>query len=534
MTSGVTCLSGLRARLALGSLCTWATLTACSSLLGIEDVHRGPAPGFEAQAGEGGEDTVGMQVGGAGRSNVGGGGGKASNGGSSSGGTVSQDGPSAGQAGETADAGGVGGSGAGGSHAGGMGGSGAGGVGAGDTTVNGHVIDFWGHPIGNVPVQIGSTLVTTDGQGAFTIASVAAQYDVSLVVNFAGDYPRETYGWVYQGLVRRDPTLQVYAGLARRSANILIKPANAVLDASRTLTVALGGSDGAAELTEVGANGVQTSTDWHGPATTQERAHGLLWQFDATSQLPSSYLGYDTALVALSDTSDTATINLNLKASVAIASGNVSGSITPNTATDRSNGVFLRFTSGAAIKLVGDSKGPDKLSYLVPTIANASVTVAAVEGDAFYGQYAVAHKDGLVAGNGTFSAAIPAASRPLTPAAGASNVDAATPFSFAAGAGSAGAFVVSMAATDFYDGLFIVTTKKQFNVPVVASGAYSLVSTHKYIWRVETHGHMATVDAMTGPTGFMDEFSADFESPSGPHTGDGSFTISQSNLFTAK
>jgi len=39
---------------------------------------------------------------------------------------------------------------------------------------------------------------------------------------------------------------------------------------------------------------------------------------------------------------------------------------------------------------------------------------------------------------------------------------------------------------------------------------------------------------MAGETGFMDEFSGDDETPRGPRTGDGSFTISQSNEFTAK
>ncbi len=507
----------------LFKLAACTTLAACSSLLGIEDVHEGPAPGFEAQAGSGG-DLAEIRAGGANQSNTGGGR-QASKGGSSSAGTAGQGTPAAGQGGDTGGADGV--SGTGGLGTGGTGGSG-------DKTVRGHVIDYWGHPIGNVPVQIESTLVATDAQGVFTIGSVAAEYDVSLVVDFSGDHPRERYGWVYQGLTRRDPTLQVYAGLARRSANVQIKPTNAVLDATRTLTVSLGSPDGAAEFTEVAAGGVQTTTGWRGPATTQASAHGLLWKFDATSELPSSYIGYDSVSAALSDTSATTTINLNLKATATISSGNVGGTITPNSATDRANGVFLRFTSGATIKLASDTKGPNKFSYLVPTIANASVTLAAVEGDAFFGQYAVVHKDGLAAGNSAISAAVPAVSKPLTPATGASNVDANTQFSFVAGAGSAGAFVVSMTATDFYDGLYVVTTKKQFKVPMIAGGAYSLVSTHDYIWRVETHGNLATVDAMSGPTGFMDEFSADDESPIGPRTGDGSFTISQSNLFTAK
>jgi hypothetical protein len=556
----------LFARNLLG-IAPWAsllTLAACSSLLGIDTVHEGPPPGV---GGQGGDGTAGAAAGGAAtHAGNGGGAGKASAGGSAgkgsagdnsagdlSGAGVAGDssvagsgaggagGAHAGASGAGAGAGGAG-AGAGGAHAGaggagagGAGMSGAGGAGSGGTTVTGHVIDYWGHPVPNVPVQIGDTLASTNAQGVFVAGGVPALYDATLVIDYSDSGSRHIYGWAYQGLTRRDPTLQVYSGLVQRSANIVITPSNAVLNSTRALTVALGGPDGSDEFTGVEANGVQTTTDWRGPASTQERAHGLLWQFDAASQLPTSYVGYDTASAALADTSATTNINLNLTATASIPSGNITGTITPAGGADRANKLYLHFSSGANIALASDSPGPNTFSYLVPTIANASVILAAVEGDAAFGQYAVAHKDNLAAGTSAITATIPTPSKPLTPATGALNVDGSTPFTFQAGAGSAGGFVVSMLAEDFYDGLFIVTTNKSnFKVPVIVSGAYALVSTHVYDWRVETHGNLATVDAMAGPSGFMDEFSGNNESPRGPHTADGSFTISQSNRFTAK
>jgi hypothetical protein len=530
----------LFARNLLG-IAPWAsllTLAACSSLLGIDTVHEGPPPG---DAGQGGDGTAGAAAGGAAtHAGNGGGAGKASAGGSagkgSAGDNSAGDLSGAGVAGDLSVAGsGAGGTGGAHAGAGGAGTSGSGGAGSGGTTVTGHVIDYWGHPVPNVPVQIGDTLATTNAQGVFVAASVPAQYDATLVIDYSDSGARRLYGWAYEGLTRRDPTLQVYSGLAQRSANIVVTPSNAVLNSTRTLTVALAGPDGSDELTDVGANGVQTTTSWRGPASSQERAHGLLWQFDATSQLPTSYVGYDTALAALADTSATTNINLNLTATASIPSGNITGTITPAAGLDRANGLYLHFTSGASIALASDSPGPNTFSYLVPTIANASVILAAVEGDAAFGQYAVAHKDNLAAGTSAITATIPTPSKPLTPATGALNVDGSTPFTFQAGAGSAGGFVVSMLAEAFYDGLFIVTTNKSnFKVPVIVGGAYALVSTHVYDWRVETHGNLATVDAMAGPSGFMDEFSGDNESPRGPHTADGSFTISQANAFTAK
>lgn len=535
----------------------WASLfafAACGPLLGIEQVHEGPSPGT---GGEGGSGVAGANAGAtsmhAGNGTGGGSAGKGSAGGSagkgSSGDNAGGDTASAGAGGRVTN-GGAGGGGAGRSGAGGVGTGGAAGASAGASaagaagtsgsggagpggTVNGRVIDYWGHPVPNVPVQIGDTPATTNAQGAFTVTGVPAAYDVTLVADFTSSGRREIYGWAYQGLTRRDPTLQIYAGLPERSGNIIVTPTNAVRNSTRTLSVALGGPDGAKELTDVGDNGVQTTADWRGPATTQERAHGLLWQYDATSQLPTSYVGYDSLLVALSDTTDQTMINLNLAATATIPSGNINGTVTPAASQGRANAVFLHFTSGATIQLAADSNGPNTFSYLVPTLPNAGVTFAASEGAS--GQYAVVHKDGLAAGTSGISAAIPIPSKPLTPAPGATNVDGTTTFTFQAGAGSAGGYLVSIIAHDFYDGLFIVTTNKSFKIPVIVGGAYVPVSTHKYDWRVETHGNLATADAMAGPTGFLDEFSgSNGSSPEGPHTGDGSFTISQINQFTAK
>ena len=146
----------------------------------------------------------------------------------------------------------------------------------------------------------------------------------------------------------------------------------------------------------------------------------------------------------------------------------------------------------------------------------------------------MAHRDGLAAGATGLALSIPAPSKPLTPADGAAAIDSNSQFTWAADAGNAGPFLVSMTDEDFYQGLYVVTAKKTFKVPAMPGGPYQFASAHKYIWRVETHGTFASIDAMAGETGFMDEFSGDDETPRGPRTGDGSFTISQSNEFTAK
>jgi hypothetical protein len=232
-----------------------------------------------------------------------------------------------------------------------------------------------------------------------------------------------------------------------------------------------------------------------------------------------------------------AQIPLDLQATSQIPSGNLVGKVTPASGTDRANSVFLRFNSGAKLQLINDSTGPNTFSYLVPTIANSGVTFAAIEGDPYWGAFAVAHRDGLAQSATNVNLAIPAPSKPQTPGPGASNIDSNTQFTWSAGAGNSAAFVLSILDDDTgqKQGLFVVTAAKTLpKIPVVLGSPYQFTSAHTYIWRVETHGTLASVDAMADPAGFMDEFSGDDESPRGPRTGDGTFTISQSNQFTAK
>jgi hypothetical protein len=505
-------------------------LAACSSVLGIEDLHQGPAPGT------GGSSSGGSSNGGSAAM-----GGDGAVGATSGASTMNGGSAGKGQGGSTA----VGGD----SSIGGEAGAeiGAGGDGTvGGTTVHGHVIDYWQHKLAGVPVEIAGTMVTTDELGAFTIDNVPAEYDASLVVEFPDNYDGEHYGWVFQGLTRRDPTLQVYAGLKSQSADLDVTPTNtaATLTGTRTMTVALGGADGSDEFTDVRAEGYNgISVYWRGVGTTQETAHSLIWQ--ANAGLPAGYYAYDNKLVALDGlSSDHSMLTLDMSAKT-IASGNIAGSVTATGTQTRANGVFLQFTSNAIITLVEDN-GPGTFSYLVPTIANSSVIFSASEGsssvgNALYGAYALVHKDTLAAGTAGITAVIPKPATLLTetPASSKTKVDGNTVFGFQPGADSAGLFVVCFRQPDNNalrtDALFVVTTKKSLKIPKVLNDSFALDPGASYYWRVETHGAIATTDSAAGPTGFLDEFSGDPYGvvPSGPRRGSGSYTISAySDLIT--
>src|SRR5690606_29222642 len=243
---------------------------------------------------------------------------------------------------------------------------------------------------------------------SFEIADVPEEYDAMMIVRyrrFGNDGPE--YGWVYQGLTRRDPTLQVYAGISLRSGNIHFTPQNLDLSGNpRILGTALGGDYGA--WYREGTTEVSTSTSWYGPGTVTMSAHGLAWE--ETSGLPTSYVAYDTlsAPVAVTDSTGTTEFELDLADSV-VASGTISGSVTSPTTDDRENRVYVRFASNAVIPVV-EHYGPSLMSdftYTVPSLPNASITVAASEGTAFLSAAAVVHRDNLSPGQSEISLTIP-------------------------------------------------------------------------------------------------------------------------------
>jgi hypothetical protein len=484
-------------------------------VLGIEDVHDGPRPGSA------GSDS-------------------SSSGTNASAGKNNANGGSLTTAGSSADTSGSGGTNNGGSSntAGTAAvGNDAGAGGApvdGDPTVHGHVVDFWGHKLANVPVQIGDTLVATDEDGAFVIENVAATYEVSLAFELDTNANSRLFGWVFQGLTRRDPLLQVIRGLSLRDGNILLTPKNVTVGTNQAISVALGGADGNTNFSSVGSSGLDASAGWVGADTSQQTAHGVYYQYDATSKLPTSYFAYDSSLVALAE-SGKANISLDLTKGT-LDAGNLQGTATSGGGMDRENHAFLRFTTGAALHLINDTSGPNTFSYLLPNIPTSTITIAASEGfDEVYGPFALVHADGLTATSKP-ALKIPTPCTLASPATDTTSVDATTKFSFNNPASNTGPFVVRFTNVDDngpYQTLWVVTAQKQVSIPVVTGGGFKLRAGQKHSWNVATYGKFASVDAMTDPKGkgFLDSFGAESE-PVGPTTTGGEFTISSSRGFT--
>jgi hypothetical protein len=91
--------------------------------------------------------------------------------------------------------------------------------------VHGTVIDFWGTPVPNIPVQVGDTLTNTDEDGEFVVEDVAATYDLSLAFEFSVNATPRYHGYAFLGLTRRDPTIQVRQGrFAKDSSSETARP----------------------------------------------------------------------------------------------------------------------------------------------------------------------------------------------------------------------------------------------------------------------------------------------------------------------
>jgi hypothetical protein len=483
------------------------TLGACASVLGIEDISSGPAPGAAGDDGSGNSSS-----GGDGSTGGKGGGGKTSTpeGGSDS---VAGEGPING-AGSGNEAGGINVP---------VGGEGGGGNIPADHTVTGKVVDFFGNPVANATLQIGEDTTSSDADGEFTFENVPGEYEISALVKREGN--GKWYGWVYQGLTRRDPTLQVYQGRDSRYCQMELNTTGATPGANDVIISSIGSADGNSTYEDVDPSvGSNDYHDWEGGATTQGTAHALLFTKNAATNLPSGYKAYDSKLLALAD-GVSGEVTYDLSADV-IASGNLTGSVVPAGEDDRTNMVFLRFASGAYIQLVEHEPTMNNFSYLVPTITGASVSVLAAEGS-FYGPLGVVHKEGLNAGDATGALDIPLPPEPLTPNQTAVDPETAQ-FTFKASADNAGAFVVTMEHDTIYEYIYVVTTKTKFTIPSIVGGALPLRSGATYRWWVETHGDFATVDEMTGPNGFADAYSHPSFGyvPTGPIQQDGSYTFS--------
>lgn len=504
----------MRLHSALSALLLLGAAGACSAVLGIEELESGkqetPTGGTSASGGSGaatgGVSTDAGKTGGGTSAS----GGAVSSGGSSTGGSSPLGGaggeaPSEGQGGEGVGQGGEG--------------VGQGGAPSIDGPVRGKVIDFWGHALPNVPVSIAGQSTLTGDDGSFEIDDVTPPYDVSLRI----ETKRLAHAWVYQGLTRLDPTLQVGEGSDSRNATITFHATGAMHDEPNSVAMAIGSDDGSFAMSMSGPQ-VQSSWSWYGPATTAVTGHALWWteSQNSASPGPEAFLGYGTAAGSMTD-SVAGEIMIEL-GSGEVAATTVQGSVTRGIEEYPTNMVSLRFADNAVIDLVNLTPEGPAFAYQVPELPDAEVVVAASQGDPFSGPYGVAYR---VADGGPVNLSPPMPVTVITPGAEASNVDEDTTFEWSA---RPGVRVLHIEDTEFYRALFVVTDATKITLPEAIG--FELRPGARHYWTVEVHGTAESVDEATGPDGFLDSYSIYDDSPRGPRRGDGTYSYSGLRMFT--
>jgi hypothetical protein len=503
-------------------------LCGCNALLGIEDLQPTRDAGADAAApaadggGHGGQGGQGGSAGGS----AGAGGRSQPKAGSDA--AVSDDAGSTGDGGAGGSAAGSGGAppttgGTSGGQGGRGGNGGTGGSSGSSGTVHGQLIDVLGHQVPNVMVAIGSKTATTDAQGAFSISDVPATYDVLVTISASVRNTDARISWLVEGLTRRDPTLQVYRGLGDRFGSLRMHVTNVTFPLASDQTVMMGwaGPDGEFSDSLDSADTDYLSPQWVGPAMTLGTAHALRFSFSGAQNLPTDYLAHDSHAVGIAETGTPGgEVTFDLGGTSKPASGAVSGSVIGATANTRSNEVYVRFTDTTALLVASDDAATGSFSYIVPNLPNAVIDVVARNdiNDAF----AAAYADNIAPNQSGVALSIPTIPTLTAPADSKTNVDQATLFQWT---GDAKVFLFCANAHSNYDALCVLTSQKQTHLPAAPT-----LAGMDYYWYIETHGDFASVDAASGPDGFISSYSASYIR--GPKRGNGTYAESSSRVFT--
>jgi hypothetical protein len=488
------------------SLVLLCCIGGCQSVLGIEDLNEAPRPDA---VGAGGAAGAGMSGNGGSGNDASGG----DNGGSGTGGAAGVSG--GGGMATLPDAG--------------MGGAGV----SGPITVAGRVVDFYRRPTPGLRVAIGAREVLTGDDGEFSIAGVVPPYDVSLIASTSqSDFAFRYYAYVYQGLTRNDPTLQVYHGRPEHSSTVNLAVTGAsFVDENRRLIFAFSSPDGYYSATGINFEAPALSPGWGGPPSTAGNAHALLVLRSSTDTdaPPLAYESYRTTPLALGD-EVTSGLPLDMTAG-AIPQATLTGSVDAGSFGEHTELVAARFADGTALPLLRADSNQAEFSYLVPSLPSGSLTVAALAGPP---GYSVVHADGVPAAAGQNVALVLPRPVSLNAPADGTQAGPGTTFAWSSVGQSAQVFVWHLESEAYFEGIYVVTSQPEISYPEVPG--YSMTSPtadedFAFYWSVETHGDFPSVDAAAGPEGLFDSFALEKNIGSGPLRGSsGYYTNSDSRL----
>jgi hypothetical protein len=400
---------------------------------------------------------------------------------------------------------------------------------AGGSVVSGRVIDFFRRPVPDTAVTIGSATAVTGPDGEFSIDGVQPPYTASLIINMIRGGGQARYGYVYEGLTRLDPTLQVYSALPERSTSSLtVTFENVAFDTGEYAILAFASADGRF-VDDDTTNNTEFlgSPTWSGPPSTTGTIHALLAQRDSTFDPPVAFRAHQALPLGVSD-GQAASVGFDLTPSE-IASGSIGGTVSGGLFDPRSNYVGLRFSDGTVLPIVNETADAPEFSYLVPALQDSTFFVGSADGSSGFPPYAVAHRENIAFGAADVALAVP---RPVTltsPQNGVA-VTPSTPYVWSSLSQTARTFLWHLDFDATYEGMFVLTSRTQIELPTFTDG-FTVPPGVAVTWSVETHGDAPNVDALTGPDGYLDAYSLGSEVPVGPNRNEGYYTESERRGF---
>lgn len=398
--------------------------------------------------------------------------------------------------------------------------------GGGIITVTGKVVNSSLQPVSGVPVLIsGKASVNTDGNGAFTVASVTSPYDATVIVGSTKT------AYIYRGLTRGDPTLFILGSSSLpNSANVSgsIYPASAFPQpAGRVTGVALGATGGAGIWAP--ANGTVSpgtyafvGLTWAGPTTVDATLRALQWDLDA-SGLPTTYVRYG-ARSGISVTSGGTFAHINDTMSITPGTLTFGGSVTVPAGYSLSGKMLAeQFSGWTAFLLLTDPTNTTPFSYKTPDLSGGTVGLlaSANKGPAL----SVAYASSLAPNSSSASLVVPAAPELSLPVNAAPSVKAGTQFSWNAFPG--GMHVLSFDGPAGQPDYYIMTMAASDSLPSLTSAGLPLPASAAYNWSVIGFAPFASMDVALSPGGFVP---AGFLSTL--VAGTGSYALSDSRSFT--
>lgn len=369
------------------------------------------------------------------------------------------------------------------------------------SSVSGTVLDEANNPVANARVMVlgGSAQpVTTDSTGTFTLADVAATYDI------AAANSTHTNAIVYQAVTLRSLTLHVTTGATPGTNSASV---GGTVSGGQTPYGSLNApavsfqpqqSLAVASATANSSGNYSMSATWNGPPSSLA---GSIYAFQAVrssaGSVPTSFTGYgrrDNVTLLPSNVYGSQDVHLDSVASSTLGFGVV----VPSGLSLLASQVVFTGQGDAFVPLILQSSPSGiSFSYAVPQVPQATFAVVLSASPGGYSQQVSVVKTGLTAGTSNTTITLPALLQLNQPAHLSTNITRTTDFSWSGLSGGVHLLTLGkVSTTDTAYGVTVVTADTHTALPDLTALGMPLPANTSFAWSVQGQGPYASVDAL--------------------------------------